>query len=50
MADFLKNIQEGDGVEMMSDKTLNRLIAYLKNIKGWSDIEIVSMLDYISSK
>ena len=48
MADNL-NIKEGDGAEMMSDKTLKRLLEYLKSI-GWSDSEIVKLLDYIAEK
>ena len=49
MADFLKNQEEGADVEMMSDGTLKKLIEYLKS-KGWSDTQIVELLDYIASK
>ena len=50
MADFLKYQEEGaDDVEMMSDNTLKRLIEYLKS-KGWSDMQIVELLNYITSK
>lgn len=40
---------ERTDVEMMSDGTLKRLIDYLKSI-GWTDTEIVKLLDYIASK
>lgn len=40
---------KGVEAEMMSDSTLKRLIEYLKSI-GWSDSEIVDLLDYIASK
>ena len=40
---------KGDDAEMMSDKTLKRLIEYLKSV-GWSDSEIVKLLDYIAEK
>ena len=36
-------------VEMMSDSTLKKLIEYLHSV-GWSDIQIVELLDYIASK
>lgn len=49
MADFLKYQEEGADVEMMNDSTLKRLIEYLKSV-GWSDTEIVKLLDYITSK
>jgi len=39
----------GDDAEMMSDGTLKRLIDYLKSV-GWSDSQIVALLDYITSK
>lgn len=45
----VNNIDEGVDVEMMSDTTLKRLIEYLKSI-GWSDSEIVALLDYIAGK
>lgn len=35
---------------MMSDKTLNALIEYLKAVKGWTDSEVVALLEYISKK
>ena len=40
---------ERNDVEMMSDKTLKRLMDYLRSI-GWSDSEIVKLLDYIAEK
>ena len=49
MADFPKKEQEGVDVEMMSDRTLKRLIEYLKSI-GWNDSQIVSLLDYVAGK
>ena len=48
MADFSEK-QEGSDAEMMSDATLKRLIEYLKSI-GWSDTQIVKLLDYIAGK
>lgn len=48
MADFI-NMKERDDVQMMSDTTLKRLIEYLKSI-GWSDTEIVNLLNYIADK
>ena len=48
MAEFFEK-QEGDDAEMMSDATLKRLIEYLKSI-GWTDAEIVRLLDYIAGK
>ena len=47
-ADTLNNY-EGVDVEMMSDSALKKLIDYLKSV-GWSDAQIVSLLDYIASK
>lgn len=50
MADyFTTNTQREDDVEMMSDKTLKRLMDYLKSV-GWSDSQIVKLLDYIAEK
>ena len=43
------NTDREDDVEMMSDGTLKKLIEYLKSI-GWSDTQIVELLDYITSK
>lgn len=43
------NIHEGVDTEMMSDSTLKKLIDYLKSV-GWSDTQIVSLLEYIASK
>ena len=40
---------QGDDAEMMSDSTLKRLIEYLKSV-GWSDTEIVKLLDYVATK
>lgn len=40
---------ERNDAEMMSDKTLKRLMDYLKSV-GWSDSEIVKLLDYIAEK
>ena len=41
--------KSGDDAEMMSDKTLERLMEYLKSI-GWSDSQIVELLEYIAKK
>ena len=49
MADFLKTQEKGADAEMMSDKTLKRLMDYLRSI-GWSDSEIVKLLDYVAEK
>lgn len=43
------NTGREDDVEMMSDKTLKRLMDYLKSI-GWSDSDIIKLLDYIAEK
>ena len=43
------NTNREDVVEMMSDKTLKRLIEYLKSV-GWSDSQIVKLLNYIAEK
>ena len=43
------NPEREDDVEMMSDGTLKRLIEYLKSI-GWSDSQIVALLDYVAGK
>lgn len=43
------NNYEGVDAEMMSDATLKKLIDYLKSV-GWSDAQIVSLLDYIATK
>ena len=43
------NFDEGIDAEMMSDVTLKRLIEYLKSI-GWTDGEIVELLEYIANK
>lgn len=45
--DFINN-ERGDS-EMMSDSTLQKLIEYLKKV-GWTDAEIVKLLEYIASK
>ncbi len=50
MADNLTHTtNEGEEAEMMSDKTLKRLLEYLKSI-GWTDSQIVELLDYITEK
>ena len=41
--------QERNDAEMMSDGTLKRLIEYLHSV-GWSDSQIVQLLDYIAGK
>lgn len=41
--------QERTDAEMMSDGTLKRMIEYLKSV-GWSDTQIVQMLDYVAGK
>ena len=43
------NTDREDDVEMMSDGTLKRLMDYLKSV-GWSDSEIVKLLDYVADK
>lgn len=40
--------QIGDDAEMMSDSTLSKLIEYLKTVKGWTDSEIVALLEHIA--
>ena len=40
---------ERTDVEMMSNGTLKKLIEYLHSV-GWSDSQIVELLDYIASK
>lgn len=40
--------KNGDEAEMMSDKTLQKLIDYLKSVKGWTDSEIVALLEFIT--
>lgn len=37
-----------EGFEMCSDKTLGRLIDYLRNVEKWTDSQIVELLDYIT--
>jgi hypothetical protein len=41
------NQEEKEEVEMMSDKTLARLIEYLRSI-GWTEKEINDLLYYIA--
>ena len=41
--------KERNDAEMMSDGTLKRLIEYLHSV-GWSDSQIVQLLDYIAGK
>ena len=48
-ADSYNINRTGDDVEMMSDSTLKRLMDYLKSV-GWSDSQIVELLDYIAKK
>ncbi len=38
----------GDDAEMMSDSTLQKLIEYLKSVKGWTDSEVVALLEHIT--
>jgi len=38
----------GYDAEMMSDKTLQKLIDYLKSVKGWTDSEVVALLEHIT--
>ena len=47
MAEKREIEKTGGDAEMMSDTTLKRLIEYLKSV-GWSDTEIVKLLDYIA--
>lgn len=42
-------LEKGVDTEMMSDSTLCRLIEYLK-MQGWSDTQIVNLLDYLAKK
>ncbi|MBR2907002.1 MAG: hypothetical protein IKC26_03025 [Clostridia bacterium] len=49
MAEREETEKTGGDAEMMSDTTLKRLIEYLKSV-GWSDTEIVKLLDYIAGK
>lgn len=49
MAEKRIDIEIGDDAEMMSDKTLYRLMDYLKSV-GWSDSEIVKLLNYVTEK
>lgn len=45
MAEKIKKAEESD---LMSDGTLNKLIDYLRTVEGFSDSQIVNLLDYIS--
>lgn len=38
----------GGDAEMMSDHTLHKMIEYLKSVKGWTDAEIVELLEHIT--
>jgi len=38
----------GGDAEMMSDSTLQKLIDYLKSVKGWTDAKIVELLEHIT--
>ena len=38
----------GGDAEMMSDSTLQKLIDYLKSVKGWTDSEVVALLENIT--
>jgi len=40
---------ERTDAEMMSDSTMKKLIEYLHSV-GWSDSQIVGLLEYIASK
>ncbi len=42
-----ENETREENAEMMSDKTLNALIAFLRG-KGWTESEIVELFDFIS--
>lgn len=48
-ADSYNINRTGDDAEMMSDKTLKRLIAFLK-AEGWDGDKIVKLLNYIAEK
>ena len=48
-ANVHENVNERTDAEMMSDSTLKKLIEYLHHV-GWSDSQIVELLDYIASK
>lgn len=42
--------KNGGDAEMMSDSTLQALLEYLRTVKGWTDTEIVELLEYITKK
>ncbi len=48
MADEIQEI--GGDAEMMSDSTLFALLEYLKTVKGWTDTEVVDLLECITKK
>lgn len=43
-----ETIKKAEGSDLMSDSTLNKLIDYLRTVEGFSDSQIVNLLDYIS--
>ena len=43
------NTEREDDVEMMSDGAMRRLIEYLKSV-GWSNTEIVKLIEYVAGK
>lgn len=43
-----EKIINAEEIEMCSDKTLNRLIDYLRTVEHFTDEQIVKLLDYIS--
>lgn len=43
-----KDYAERNDAEMMSDRTLNKLLEYLR-AAGWTDSQIIDLLAYISN-
>lgn len=41
--------RKGDDAEMCSDKFMRRLLRYLRKI-GWTEAEIVQLLEYVTEK
>nr|DAH86435.1 MAG TPA: hypothetical protein [Caudoviricetes sp.] len=44
------NLNAEDGEKMLSAKTLERLLDYLRNVAKWSDSQIVDLLEFLTSK
>ena len=45
-ANKIRTVKE---MEEMTASELNRLISFLKDVKGWTDAEIVELLKYLSN-